>query len=325
MNAAAVGHEQPEPVGSKGMDPMTQHQAAAAHDGVKLAATLDDATIRRVFPGAPADTSVPDSIGAIRKAALRAKWRSHGTAFGVIGGVLVVAAFVCLALGAPVAAAVSGGLVLAMGAAFYFWATHDADDEFFARYATARGLSHQTNGHIRANVPLLRKGDKREYPHVMLGAIAGQPAQFGHYTYTDVSYDEDGNKQETDHHYTLLAFQLPPAVAARYRGVYVRRKGLSLGALQDKLQHDRKVELESADFHKRYSLRVIDDQDDIALYELFSTSFIDMLATNVHVYWEQVGADLLFYADGHEGEAADLDAFCLQCWQVLHRYLEEYQ
>ena len=37
--------------------------------------------------------------------------------------------------------------------------------------------------------------------------------------------------------------------------------------LQDKLQHDRAVQLESAEFHKRYALRVVDDQDDIALYE----------------------------------------------------------
>ena len=80
-----------------------------------------------------------------------------------------------------------------------------------------------------------------------------------------------------------------------------------------------------AEFAKRYNLRAHDSQDDVALWELFSTTFVHRLATELQVYWEQRGADLVFWQKGHESEAADLDRFCLEAWHVLQRYLEEWQ
>jgi hypothetical protein len=114
-------------------------------------------------------------------------------------------------------------------------------------------------------------------------------------------------------------------VEDRDAGFYCSPKGITLGKLQDKHAHDRGITLESLEFHKRYTLRCVDSQDDIALYELFSTTFVQRLATELHCFWEQRGSDLVFWKKGHEKEAADLDRFCLESWHVLQRYLEEWR
>jgi hypothetical protein len=290
-----------------------------------LAETLDEQTLRLVFPEAPADLSVPKDVGSMFRARMR---KLGGTKRPVllVGIVLLVAASLVLALVGQVA---SGGglgvllLVVVIGVAV--WQHSKASGEFFEHYAGARGLSASSDGYIGANVPLLSRGDERKFGRIMAGRIAGRDARLGHYTYTEISTDGEGNQTRSDSDFTVLAFTLPPEVATRFAGVYLAPKSISFGALQDKLAHDRKVELESAEFAKRYSLRVVDGQDDIALYELFSTTFVHRLATELKVYWEQRGSDILFWQKGHETEAADLDRLCLECWHVLHRYLEEYR
>jgi hypothetical protein len=286
-----------------------------------LAETLDDATLRRVFASCPEQLDVPRDVSSIWKRRMRGiqpVWKYLGAA-AILAGLLsmlggYVGAGAVLAGGALV-----GAIIVAC------WQYSKASDDFFDLYATARGLAHSENGRVDANVPLFSKGDKRAWPRVLTGTIAGQPARLGHYTYTEISTDSDGDRDETDYHFTYLAFRLPEEVAARYKGVYCSPKGLTLGKLQDKLAHDRGITLESLEFHKRYTLRCVDDQDDIALYELFSTPFVQLLSTNLTAYWEQRDGDLVFWKKGHEKEAADLDRFCLESWHVLQRYLEEWR
>ncbi|MCZ4495582.1 MAG: hypothetical protein JWM25_165 [Thermoleophilia bacterium] len=176
-----------------------------------------------------------------------------------------------------------------------------------------------------ADVPLLKRGDEQKWEQQLVGTIAGQPATLALYTYVEVSRDSEGNTSRSSYDFTLLRFRLPAVVAQRFRGVYLAPKSLSFGKLQDKMSHDRQVELESQAFHKRYRLRVVDEQDDIALYELFSPPFIELLSHDAHVNFEQVGDSLVIYRKGHETEAADLDRFCLEAWHVLQRYLEEHR
>ncbi len=304
-------------------------QAIPGEDGpdfdAPIAETLDEQTLRLTFPDAPADLRVPRDVSGMFGARMRRLWANHSVTFVVVVVGFALASFGSLMAGNVVLPLVLVGLLLA-GAVGTAWVQHSrAADDFFDRYAAARGLNHVEDGHVTAGVPLCGKGDKRRYPRVLSGRIAGQPAALAHYTYTEVSYDSDGDRQETDYDFTILRFTLPPQVAARFVGVYLSPKSFSFGGLQDRLQHDRAVQLESSEFAKRYSLRVVDSQDDIALYELFSTTFIHRLATELHVYWEQRGSDLVFWHKGHEGEAADLDRFCLEAWHVLHRYLEEWR
>lgn len=291
----------------------------------RLAETLDEQTLRATFPDAPADISVPRDVGSMFGARLRELRRTHGTTAYVGVGVTAFVVLVLVLIGHALAGIIVLALLVAVLAGIGFWQHGVAADAFFDRYATARGLRHSENSHVSAHVPLLRRGDERKFPRVLAGRIAGQDARLAHYTYTEISTDSDGNRSRTDYEFTVLAFELPPQVAARYRGVSLAPRSLSFGALQDWVQDDRKVELESAEFAKRYNLRAHDSQDDVALWELFSTTFVHRLATELQVYWEQRGADLVFWQKGHESEAADLDRFCLEAWHVLQRYLEEWQ
>lgn len=288
------------------------------------AVTLDEATLRRVFPEAPVLLDVPEDVGEIYSARLKAFRSEHQLLVSFLGGAVLVG----LLLGFAASWVLGGvvlGIVVVTVSVILFRQHSKASDDFFGLYSTARGLTHSEDSHIGAGVPLFAKGNKREWPRVMSGTIANQRAQLGHYTYSVVSHDSDGNRQETDYDFTVLRFELPPAVAARFVGVSLSPKSISFGAVQDKLAHDRGVDLESIDFQKRYSLRVVDSQDDIALYELFSTPFVHRLTTELTAYWEQRGSDLVVWCKGHEKETADLDRFCLHAWHVLHRYLEEYQ
>jgi hypothetical protein len=300
-------------------EPSTQEQP------LPMAQTLDEATLRRVFPDAPADIEVPRDVKSIFRRRMRSfggeRHQAYVASFWgllVAGVVLLVMGQVAAGIAVPVVAIVTAIVITVMQYS-------KASDDFFGIYATARGLQHQEDGHISAGVPLFSQGDKREWPRVLTGTIAGQPAKLGHYTYTEIRTDSDGNREESDFPFTVLVFTLPPQVAARFKGIYCSPKGISFGKLQDKLAHDRGVTLESLDFHKRYQLRCVDDQDDIALYELFSTTFVQQMATELKVYWEQRGDDLVFWHKYHEKEAADLDRFCLESWHVLQRYLEEWR
>lgn len=293
--------------------------------GAALAQTLDEATLRRVFPNAPAQLDVPRDVNAIFRHQLTKLGGDQHTllmiaAFGVpaLGVIVGLIGLWSIALILIILSVATVAIVLLMT---YSKAKH----AFFGMYAAARGLTHHEKHRLSADVPLFGKGDKREWPRVLTGTIDGQEATLGHYTYTDISTDSDGDRSETDYHFTFLEFRLPENVAARFSGVYCAPKGISFGALQDKLQHDRAVTLESTEFHKRYSLRVVDGQDDIALYELFSPPFIQLLSTQIVSYWEQRGTSLVCWQRQHEHEAADLDRFCLESWHVLQRYLEEWQ
>ena len=299
--------------------------AEAVRSDVPAADTLDDATLRRVFPDAPADLTVPKDVGSLFRARVRTMGGSNqGPLLVAWAGVLVGGLVVALAF-----AQAFGWLLVAIAvvvAIVLVWIAHGhAADDFFDRYAAARGLTHAEDGHVSAAIPLFSRGDMRAWPRVLDGTIAGQRAKLTHYTYTDVSHDSEGRRQETDYDFTTICMHLPEEVARRFAGVYLSPKKFGFGGIQDALAHDRKVELESAEFARRYTLRVVDEQDDIALYELFSTSFVHTLSTSLTAYWEQRGADLVVYHKGHQRDAADLDRMCLGAWHVLHRYLEEHR
>ncbi|MCW2974548.1 MAG: hypothetical protein JWN72_2821 [Thermoleophilia bacterium] len=289
------------------------------------ASPLDDATLRQVFAHAEADVTMPDSTKALRKLRMQRLWQARRGLFLTLIVITAVIALLSAATGYPYVAGVV--LFLAVVTWLIIWGVQAsrATRDYLTRYATTRGLTYVEDGDVNASVPLYGRGDKREFERRFTGTIAGQPSALSHYTYTEVSTDSEGRRTETDYDYTTLEFPLPPAVAARFAGVYLSPNKWSFGKLQDKLSHDRKVELESADFAKRYTLRVRDDQDDVALYELFSTTFIDRLTRELEIHWEQVGPSLVLYRRKHELDANDLDRFCLEGWHVLQRYLEEHQ
>lgn len=290
---------------------------------VPLAATLDEPVLRTVFTGAPKDLSVPEDVGAIFSHRMKSLGGGNHGAY-VWGSVALAVVGVILGLAVAPGLFAIAGIVAVVWIVVAFYQHSQASGDFFSCYSGARGLQ-QDDGNINADIPLFDKGDKRKWDNVMKGPVAGHPARLGHYTYTIVTRDSEGNRSESDHDFTVLAFRLPAEVAARFRGVSLAPNGMSFGKLGDKLSSDRAVKLESNEFESRYNLRVVDEQDDIALYELFNPAFLQHLATELKVFWEQRGEDLVFWHKGHEDEAADLDKFCQHGAYVLQRYLEEYR
>lgn len=299
--------------------------AQVPSEAVPHAETLDEATLRQLFPNAPAQLAVPKDVGSMFGARMRTLGGDNNLVLRIGWVSAFVLALIVALAGSPIGGAVIAGIAALVSIGIALWQHSSAADEFFDRYAAARGLSHVEGGSVQAGVPLCGKGDKRKWPRVLSGNILGQQAQVAHYTYTEISTDSEGNRTETDYDFTTCVLRLPDQVAARFDGVYLAPRSFSFGALQDKLAHDRGVKLESAEFHKRYSLRVVDSQDDIALYELFSTPFVHLLATGPKVYWEQRGSDLVCWHKGHEDEAADLDSIVQGAAIVYQRYLEEWR
>jgi hypothetical protein len=289
------------------------------------------ASSNSLFPNAPAGAQAPDSASALRKARMKSFRASHGWVWPTLIVMAVVG--VVLLLVVPILGAVLLVAALVTTIVIYVVQAGKAKDEFFTAYATARGLSCSDRGRINSPAPLLQKGDKRQFHKILSGPICDDDGQLGTFTYTDVSTDSEGNRQETDYHFTVLHLPLPGPVADRFAGVYCREKGfLGGGKMFDKLTHDRGVETESGEFHKKYVLRVVDDQDDIALFELFSTTFLDGLATDPsfevdgqRVEWEQVRGSLLVYIRQHQHETADLDALVAAGARIYQRYCEEHQ
>lgn len=284
-----------------------------------------------LFPNAQADVASPARKSDVVAAERQAFATKHKTILLAWLGVSIVLTIVGLVMNI-IGGLVSAVLLIAVPALImYLVIAHRARRAYWRLYAQARGLHLAEDSGIANSVPLLSRGDERKYPFLVSGAVGPTHATFGLYTYTEISHttDSDGNTTEsrTDYDFTLAAFELPAAVAQRYRGVYVRPRSVKLGfgGLQDKFGHDREVRLESSEFQKKRELRVWDEQDDVALYELFSTTFIDGLNTDLDVYWEQVGQQLVVFRKKHIEVAAELDDLVADGLRVYQRYCEEYQ
>ena len=284
-----------------------------------------------VFPDTPDPTAEIASEGQLRAARFK-RFRGEHQWLQWLGLTLLVVGAIVLLFNV-IAGGVVIGVVLVAAIIIYAYQASKAEAEFFQAYSAARGLTCDENpGWPGGEVPLLNHGDKRKYDRVLSGRIGGSNATIAEYTYTEITTDNDGNRSETDFPFTLVHMLLPPPVANRFAGVYLRKKGLINigGKLQDKLQHDRAVTTESADFHKRYNLRVIDDQDDIALFELFNTTFLHGVSvcekvTGDDVQWEQVRGNLVVYVKGHKEKVTELDQLATLAAWIERRYLEEYQ
>ncbi len=286
-------------------------------------ADLTHSQLQSVFPDAT-ELEAPDSRAAIFRAGLRSIRTDQLTWVLLYVAGQVVAPLVLMAAGYPTAAVLTAAALILVPVVVIAVLFHRATSTFWDTYAAARGLSHEKNGRYTSDVPLLRKGDRRSFPHVLSGTIGGVAARLMHYQYTETSGSGE-DQSESTYRFTLVQFNLPAAVARRYVGVYLRPKSISFGRLQDRLAHDRGITLASTEFNSEYSLRVDNDQDDIALYELFSTTFVDQLIREFRATWEQRGDDLVVFERGHVTDAARLDDLCLRAARVLQRYLEEHQ
>ncbi|MBK9385263.1 MAG: hypothetical protein IPN34_10660 [Planctomycetes bacterium] len=279
---------------------------------------------RQLFPDGTAERG-PESIAALRKQHVREALHGRGALVAIYAFLQLGLPLGLLVAGVPVPALIIGLSMLVVPLIFFGIQASQAEAQFWREYAATRGLRHLAKGRLHAACPLYERGDEQRFEHLLSGRIGPLQGTLAHFISTEITRDNKGNKRRSDTPFTVVHLELPAAVARRFRGVYLRERSFSLGKLQDYLAHDRGVNLASAEFDQRYSLRAVDEQDDIALLELFSTTFIDDLIREFLATWEQRDGDLVIYDRGRRTNARSLDELCAAAARVATRYLEEHR
>lgn len=178
-----------------------------------------------------------------------------------------------------------------------------SETEFFTELAPSLGLTYTAGGHYVPITPLLAAGDRQRFEHTMegplFGKLGGPPCMIGHYTY-DTKHEHEDVTVWKPHPFTVCAIDVG-APLMRFRGLYLRPRLSGLGLDHDWLDRGTKVELESVRFNELYELRHGSDQDELAVRELFSPSFLVSLAENpLQPGFECKGGTLVIFIRGHE-------------------------
>ncbi len=244
-------------------------------------------------------------VGSILLAAL-------GAAIGG-PGVAVAGFFLGIAIGMVIAFAVADGR---------------AEDAFYDSYAEARGLTRQGSGDLGQATPFLRRGDKRKADEIFTGPLSGDlEGTLALYTYTQVSTDSDGNRDETDYPFTLILVDIPETVAHLPELLVQTKSGFkALEGLEDKFRrkHER-VTLESEAMRDRYEIFVGKEHDSVWVRRLFSPSFIVWLTESPpkKFAFELVDGKLCAFAPKHRDSVKGFDEMVETGCAVARRLREE--
>jgi hypothetical protein len=254
---------------------------------------------------------------------LRGRWVVYGLLFGVALGI-AGAALWHRPLLLPVIAAVVAVVVL-----LYQWTRSEGEaaDDFFRAFAPTAGLEYVVSGTLPPITPLLSAGEVQLCKHVMegplFGALGGPACTLAHYEFQVSHADGENGARKVPHDFTVCALEVPGALPV-FHGVYLRRRPqIRIPGLWDDWlarAHAHEVDLESADFEALYELRAARDQDQGALYELFSPSFILWLAGHpLRPGFECKAGTLVVFIPGHEGDADRLTLFHEASREVARR------
>ncbi|HEX8646416.1 MAG TPA: hypothetical protein VF715_05915 [Thermoleophilaceae bacterium] len=219
--------------------------------------------------------------------------------------------------------------VLVVFAVAYWSARTRAATDFFAELAPRLGLEYSRYGDYVPMTPLLSAGDRRKYNHAMQGPLHGKlggpTCLLAHYTYET---RHDAGEEVTvwkPHPFTVCAIDVGGPLL-RFRGVYLRPRLSGLGLDNDWLNRGPKfdkVELESVRFNELYDLRHGSDQDEIALRELFSPTFVASLTENpLRPGFECKAGTLVVFIRGHEASEGKI-SMLLDTARSIARRLDE--
>ncbi|HEX8053080.1 MAG TPA: hypothetical protein VF517_08805 [Thermoleophilaceae bacterium] len=182
--------------------------------------------------------------------------------------------------------------------------------------APSLGLQYTSGGGYPPVTPLLGAGERRHFEHTLsgplFGRLGGPTCVLGHYTYEIAIEDHEAYVERHDwvpHRFTVCAAEIGGPLG-RLRGVYLRPR---LSAI--KLEDDwlavgsprHRVKLESGRFNDIYDLHRADGQDEVALRELFSPSFVVWLQEHPLKPGFECGAGtLVVFVRGYETAAGKI-------------------
>lgn len=229
-----------------------------------------------------------------------------------IGGFAIIALVIGAFAAGPIGAVLAPIVAVAIGLGIAYWsASESAEQAFYAAYAKSRGFERSDKG-IGTATPLLRKGDKRRTDEMFVGQLNPEfKGSLALYTYTNVTRDSKGNKQESDYPYTLTTMQLPE-FASRVSALTVQKKaGFEMfEKLEDAFRGNMKrVELESEALDDRFEIFAAETVDPVFIRRLFSPSFIVWLTDHPwkSFAFEFENGKLCAFVPGHLEDNAGLD------------------
>ena len=269
-----------------------------------------------------------DHANQLRGTAFKALLRRRKTWLWILGIALPALALFSLAgawfIGVPVAA-----FVVLFGILVAFWiADRRAEDAFYDSYCETHGLTRVEGQELGMWTPLLRKGDERDTKEIFRGELApGITGEIALWTYTEVSHDSKGNRQETSYPFTLVHVVLPTTVEHLPELRVQNKAGFKfLEGLEDKFRakHER-VTLESEAMRDRYEIFVLKGQDPVWVRRLFSPSFIVWLVEKPpkRFAFELEDGHFVAYVPKHRDDVAGLELVTTFGTQIAARLLEE--
>jgi hypothetical protein len=277
---------------------------------------------------ASASTSEPDDADDLRGFHFRKLMHKPLTWILWIGGSLIGAG-IAAAFGGPIIGVVVLVVLFLVGL-WIVWQIADsqAADDFFHVYAKKRGLELAGKSSLGSATPLLRKGDDQYADRTLTGELApGIDGVLALYTYVVETTDSHGNRQETDHPFTLGMVEVPECVA-HVPELYCQGKfGFhALEKFEDVFRRSKeRVKLESKALDDKYEIFVGKGQDENWLRRLFEPSFIVWLTESApdHFAFELVDGTLVAYVHGHKEDSADLDKVSGAACAVAKRLRDE--
>ena len=248
----------------------------------------------------------------------------YSLALGIMGAVVLGAW-----LGEPLVMLAGPPLVIAFvtGVCFLL-ADRRSEAEFFMSFARARGLRYVGRMELMELTPLLGAGDRRECLHWMQGPLGeGRPdCGLGHYVFKE---RRGSGKTEswTSHDFTICVVDIEPGIVM-YPGVFLAGRRdlvdrLGGGRWLDTARR-RRLELESEALYERCEVWVERSQDDVALLQLFSPSFVAWLAEHpLHPCFEYRAGTLVVYLERRLEDAGRLGWLLDATAEIAHRLHEE--
>ena len=254
--------------------------------------------------------------------------RSRGAVLGGATAALVAAIAVAATLGPVYSPLAVLAVVLITVIVCFAVADSRAEDDFFRGYAEARGLRwDDERGGIAPATPLLRRGDKRRTDLELHGRWPGGfEGQIAYYTYTEVTHDSKGRRDETDYEFTVALTEVPEVAPYLKELSAQRRAGFRfLDGAEDAFRTRQRVEHESEALDRRFEI-FIDQRDDMnRALQVLEPSFVVWLAEHTpdDFAFECVAGTLVTAIRGQRSSAAELDELAEASFAVATRLREE--
>jgi len=249
------------------------------------------------------------------------------TWIATIAFVIAAGLFTAANLGAAIGAGAAAAALLISLLIVFVIADRRSEANFFAAYASERGMALSGNDEVPAVTPLLCRGSERYVEHSLAGPFAGDVnGLLAHYTYEETTSTGNG-QQKSYYRYTIGLVEVPECAAEVPELLCNRKSGLHVfEGLEDSFRKSRqRVRLESEALDEHYEIFSLKQQDEVWLRRLFSPTFVVWLGEEApeKFAFELVAGYLCCYVKGHKKSAAELDAIRTATATVARRLREE--